>query len=97
MAMRFERIETGWCLVEIGRHPPLVVARLENEVELLAIRTFCERYLASPDASPGKFTITSGERAYEVYYLGERGEKITLHLVAADGTRSSIETEFEMA
>jgi hypothetical protein len=93
--MRFVERGGAWHLVrEDGGGGEVVLATLRSEVELLAMARFCELYLSTGGNVPSRFEVRHGGRAFVVYFLGSRGEKLTLHMAGADGAVSSVETSF---
>jgi len=87
--MRFEQREDGWALVDGDSR---LLATLRSEVEVLALREFCTRFVERPGSVPEHFTIAFRGLRYTVTPLGGQGEHLTLLITAPDGVRSRIDT-----
>jgi hypothetical protein len=93
--VRFVERGGSWHLVrEDGDGREIVLATLRSEAELLAMARFCELYLSTGGNVPSRFEVRHAGGAFVVYFLGGRGEKLTLHVAGADGVVSSVETSF---
>jgi hypothetical protein len=97
VAMRFVQREGVWDLVEDGDPAGVrVIATLKNEVEVLALHEFSQRFLVSPRRVPEHFQISHKGTDYTVTPLGAAGEKLAL-VVAGSGFSSTIATAFTLA
>src|SRR5258705_10998761 len=89
-SMKFVAGQGVWHLVdEIARDCTRVIATLNDEVEILALRKFCDLYLNNSDNLPSQFEIQHQGKPYKVYFLANPGQKLTLHVVGDDGKNAS--------
>jgi hypothetical protein len=93
--VQFVRRKDVWLLIdENAPEQACVIATLRDEIELLALREFCQFYLQG--RVPEHFPIRHGSADYTVTPLGAPGEKLAL-VIRGDGYSSSVATEFRMA
>ena len=88
--MRFVQTGDGWELVDDGSR---VIAALRSKLEVLALYTFCEKFLDGPRGVPEHFSIEYKGEEYTVTPLGGSGEKINL-MVTGSGESTTIRTQF---
>ncbi len=94
--MKFVHQNGVWLLIdELAPREACVIATLRNEVEVLALREFCQLTLQAPDHIPEHFLIRHKGADYTVTPLGAPGEKLAL-IITGNGYSSTVETEFAM-
>jgi hypothetical protein len=94
--MKFVRGQGVWHLIdENAPKEACVIATLRNEVEVLALREFCQLTLQAPDHIPEHFPIRYQGVDYVVTPLGAPGEKLAL-IISGDGFSSTVATQFMM-
>lgn len=92
--MKFVTGQGVWHLIDdSSSSSPLVIATLKSEVEVLALGKFCELFLAAPENLPSQFEVRYEGKSYTAYFLGEKGEKLTLHLTSEGQSVTTISTE----
>jgi hypothetical protein len=90
-------VQKGGCWLLVDESAPehaCVIATLRSAVEVLALRTFCEHFLAGQ--APGAFHITHENTEYTVTPLQDRGGKLSLRVAGGNGWLGRIETEFAL-
>lgn len=91
--MKIVEREGGWLLIDEGAPEDAnVIAVLRTVVEVVAIKTFCERFLTGQ--LPGPYSIQHGRTTYTVTPFQDREGKLSLKVVGADGSLGRVETEF---
>lgn len=94
--MQFVQRDGVWLLIdETAPADACVIATLRSEVEVLALREFCQCFLQAPDGVPEHFSIRHRGADYTVTPLGAPGEKLAL-VIRGDGYSSTVATEFAM-
>jgi hypothetical protein len=91
--MKFIEANGEWHLVA---HTGLIIASLKSEVEVLALRAFCERYFTAPARLPEHFWVERHGERYCVTPLGGPGEKLAI-VVSGPGVSRTIATAFELS
>lgn len=94
--MKFVQEQGVWHLIdETTPERAFVIATLRNELEVLALREFCQLTLRDHEHTPEHFQIRYKETEYTVTPLGSPGEKLALSIVG-NGFSSLVSTEFMM-
>jgi hypothetical protein len=96
MKFRFVQKQAVWHLVEESR-PNVVIATLKNDVEILALREFCEHYAMGSEKTPQRFRIECRGKAYTVTPIRSNGERLTLLISGSGGESYRLETEFTLS
>lgn len=92
--MKFIRDQGVWHLIdENAPQHACVIATLRSEVEVMAMKEFCDLFLTEPDKLPGAFSLRHGSSLFNVVPERRHG-KLVLHITGEDGTDSCLETEF---
>jgi hypothetical protein len=95
-AMKLVQRDSVWLLIdETAPEEACVIATLQGEVEVLALREFCRLYLRGDDRIPEHFAIKYRGADYRVTPLGAVGEKLSL-VICGNGYASTVATEFAM-
>lgn len=93
--MRFMKGEDVWYLIdEQACADANVIAVLRDEVEILALREFTERFLTGARHAGDAWTFKQGAISYEVVPFSDRGGRLSLRIQGDDGSLRRIESEF---
>jgi hypothetical protein len=93
--VKFVRRQGVWHLIDEQAPPEAcVIATLRSEVEVKALKKFCELWVSDPTRALAGFEILHNGKRFEVSVAG--GEKLDLRLLGEDGSATTVETEFAL-